>query len=119
VKPLKVWSVAMTLAMLTGCASMRQNPSLCRAVSIGTGSLLGATLGGTLSGIVADYPNDWAAKKNWTIGVSTGGGAVAGGLIGWGISRAVCEEPLPPPAPPAPYIPPPPPPPPPTQRRGG
>lgn len=114
----KLWTVAIALAMLTGCASLRENVPLCRAVSIGTGSLLGATLGGTLAGVVANH-GDCCGEKNWEIGGATAGGALGGGLIGYGISRAICKEPLPPPAPPAPYIPPPPPPPPPTQRRGG
>jgi hypothetical protein len=103
----------------TGCA----NRSACKAAAIGSGALLGATAGGLISGVAADH-GDSGGSKNWEIGLSTGGGALVGSLIGWGLSEAICKEPPPPPPPPAPPArvappPPPPPPPPPTERRGG
>jgi len=115
-------AILASLLAFTGCASMDR--TTCRALSIGTGSLLGATAGGLISGVAADH-GDSGGSKNWEIGLSTGGGALGGGLIGWGISEALCKEPAPPPPPPPPPPakvtppPPPPPPPPPTQRRGG
>jgi hypothetical protein len=113
-----------SVVTLTGCASMDR--SACRALTIGSGALLGATAGGLISGVAAEH-GDSGGSKNWEIGLSTGGGALGGGLIGWGLSEAICREPAaappPPPPPPAPRAttppPPPPPPPPPTQRRGG
>jgi hypothetical protein len=108
--------------MVTGCASLRENPGLCKGLSIGTGALLGATAGGLISGVAAEPEehND-PGEKNWIIGGSTAGGALVGSLVGWGLSEALCGEPPPPPPPPAPAYtpPPPPPPPPPTERRGG
>ncbi len=114
--------IALAILMgLTGCASMDR--SVCRAVTIGSGALLGATAGGLISGVGADYASDVSdGSRNWIIGASTGGGAVVGSLVGWGLSEAVCKEPPPPPPPPpapARIAPPPPPPPPPTERRGG
>jgi hypothetical protein len=115
--------VAMaTLLALSGCANMDQ--STCRGLAIGSGALLGATAGGLISGVAAEHGVESAGSTNWEIGLSTGGGAVAGGLIGWGLSEAFCSEPEPPPPPPPPAVkapppPPPPPPPPVTQRRGG
>ena len=117
-----VAGVAMaTLMALTGCANMDR--STCRGVAIGSGALLGATAGGLISGVAAEH-GDTGGSKNWEIGLSTGGGAAAGALIGWGLSEALCgEEAAPPPPPPPAKAPPPPPPPPPappvTQRRGG
>ena len=112
-----------SLVAFTGCSSMDR--SACRALTIGSGALLGATAGGLISGVAADH-GDSGGSKNWEIGLSTGGGALGGGLIGWGLSEAICREPAappPPPPPPAPRVatppPPPPPPPPPTERRGG
>ena len=110
-----------TLMALTGCASM--DPSACKGLAIGSGALLGATAGGLISGVAAEHGDD-GGSKNWEIGLSTGGGALVGSLIGWGLSEALCEEPPPPPPPPAPAarVEPPPPPPPPapvTERRGG
>lgn len=108
----------LILGMLPGCATLRENRSACMGVAIGTGALLGAAGGGLISGVAAEHGDD-GGSKNWEIGLSTGGGAALGGLIGWGIAEAVCEEPPPPPPPPAPARTPPPPPPPVTERRGG
>lgn len=102
------------LSLATGCA----NQAACKAASIGTGFLLGATTGGLISGVAANHGDD-GAEKNWEIGGSTAGGALLGSLIGWGLSEALCKEEPPPPPPPPAYTPPPPPPPPPTERRGG
>jgi hypothetical protein len=102
--------------MLAGCAEVRQNPSLCTGVCTGTGALLGATAGGLATGLTIKDEGD---ETNGYIAAGTGGGAVLGGLIGWALSNAICEEPPPPPPPPAPAHVPPPPPPPPTERRGG
>lgn len=107
----------LSLGLVTGCA----NRSACTAAATGTGFLLGATTGGLISGVAANH-GDSGGSKNWEIGLSTGGGALAGGLIGFGLAQAICgeDEPPPPPPPPAPsYEEPPPPPPPPTERRGG
>jgi hypothetical protein len=98
---------------LSGCAAMRENHPLCVGVFTGTGALLGATAGGLSSGLILDSGDE----TNGEIAAATGGGAVLGGLIGWGLSYAFCEEPPPPPPPPAPVRTPPPPPP--TERRGG
>ena len=110
-----------TLMALSGCAGM--DPSACKGLSIASGALLGATAGGLISGVAAEHGDD-GGSKNWEIGLSTGGGALVGSLIGWGLSEALCEEEAPPPPPPAPARvepppPPPPPPAPPTERRGG
>jgi len=109
----------LSLGLVTGCT----NRAACTAASTGTGFLLGATAGGLISGVAANH-GDSGGSKNWEIGLSTGGGAVAGSLIGFGLAQAICgeEEPPPPPPPPAPEYrepEPPPPPPPPTERRGG
>jgi hypothetical protein len=113
---------AVLASLVTGCA----NVSTCRGLTIGTGALLGATAGGLISSIGsenADHNSD--ADKNWIIAGSTGGGALAGSLIGWGLSHAFCREEAPPPPAYTPPPPPPPPPaeklppPPPTERRGG
>ena len=105
-------AVAMMFTMLSGCAAMREDRSLCIGICTGTGFLLGATAGGLASGLTLDQ------GKNGEIAAATGGGAVLGSLIGWALSNAICEEP--PPPPPAPVVrTPPPPPPPPTERRGG
>jgi len=105
---------ALTLATMSGCA----NHSTCKGVAIGTGALLGATAGGLISALAANH-GDSGGEKNWEIGLSTGGSAVIGGLIGWGISELACKEPPPPPPPPPVVRTPPPPPPPVTERRGG
>ena len=94
-----------------------QNRSACLGISISTGALLGATAGGLISGVAAEH-GDEGGSENWEIGLSTGGGAALGSLIGWGIAEAICKEPPPPPPPPA-ARPAPPPPPPVTERRGG
>ena len=86
----------MTLAVLTGCAAMRDDRTTCKAIASGTGALLGATAGGLISGVAAEH-GDSGGSKNWEIGLSTGGGAVAGGLIGYLLGNAVCPEPAPPP----------------------
>ena len=116
-------AAVLAFVAFTGCASMDR--SACRALSIGSGALLGATAGGLISGVAADH-GDSGGSKNWEIGLSTGGGALGGGLIGYGLSEALCKEPSSPPPPPPPPAaprvttpPPPPPPPPPTERRGG
>jgi hypothetical protein len=108
-----------TLMALTGCSSMDR--SACTGLVSASGALLGATAGGLISGVAADH-GDEGGSKNWEIGLSTGGGALLGSLVGFGLSQAICKEPPPPPPPPAPAArpaPPPPPPPPPTERRGG
>ena len=102
------------LSMLSGCAAMKENRPLCIGVFSGTGALLGATAGGLASGLNVDDGDE----NNGEIAAATAGGAVLGGLIGFGLSYAYCEEPPPPPPPPAPVRTPPPPPPP-TERRGG
>jgi len=106
----------VTLVTLSGCAAMEQNHSLCVGVCTATGALLGATAGGLASGLNLDHGDE----NNGEIAAATGGGAALGGLIGWGLSNAICKEPAPPPPPPPPPAPAKPaPPPPPTQRRGG
>jgi hypothetical protein len=69
-----------------------------------------------ISGVAANH-GDSGGSKNWEIGLSTGGGALAGSAIGFGLAQAICGEEEPPPPPPAYEEPPPPPPP--TERRGG
>lgn len=102
------YAVAVTaLATITGCAAMRENQTMCKVVTSGTGALLGATAGGLISGVAAEH-GDSGGSKNWEIGLATGGGAAAGGLIGLLIGNAVCPEP-PPPPPPVTKAPPPPP----------
>jgi MFS family permease len=116
----RVVAAAVTMSMLTmlsGCAAMRDDRPLCIGVFSGTGALLGATAGGLISGVAASHGDESPGSTNWEIGLSTGGGAIVGGLIGWGLSNWYCEEPPPPPPPPAPVRTPPPPPP--TERRGG
>jgi hypothetical protein len=105
---------AMMVAMLSGCAAMREDHSLCVGVCTGTGALLGATAGGLASGLTLDDGDE----TNGEIAAATGGGTAFGALVGWALSNAICEEPPPPPPPPA-RTPPPPPAPPPTERRGG
>jgi len=61
--------------------------------------------------------DEGVGSLNWEIFGGTMVGVATGGLIGWGLSYAFCEEPPPPPPPPAPVRTPPPPPP--TERRGG
>ena len=106
------------LAMLSGCAAMRENRPLCIAVFSGTGAALGGVAGGLITSEVINHGDESEGSTNWEIAGGTGVGVVTGGLIGWGLSYAFCEEPPPPPPPPAPVRTPPPPPPP-TERRGG
>ena len=98
----------MALAAFVGCAAMRDDRTVCKAVTSGTGALLGATAGGLISGVAAEH-GDSGGSKNWEIGLSTGGGAAAGGLVGFLLGSALCPEPAPPP--PVTKAPPPPPPP--------
>jgi MFS family permease len=107
--------MAVVLSGLSGCAAMRDNPTLCTAVFTATGAAILGAAGGAIAS--EEGPDD--DERNGVIAASTGGGVVAGGLIGWGLSHAFCEEPEPPPPPPVRAPPPPPPPPPPTERRGG
>ena len=100
-------AVVLTLAAFTGCASMRENPNLCKVATIGTGALLGATAGGLISGVAADH-GDSGGSKNWEIGLSTAGGTAVGGLAGALLAHMICKEPEPEPV----AAPPPPPPPP-------
>ena len=107
----------LTLGMLPGCAALRENHSLCKAVAIGTGALLGATAGGLISGVAVDH-GDCCGEKNLEIGGATAGGALIGTFAGLGAALSMCNEPYQPPPMPAERTPPPPPPPP-TPRRGG
>jgi len=86
----------MALVALMGCAAMRDNRTTCKAITSGTGALLGATAGGLISGVAAEH-GDSGGSKNWEIGLATGGGAAAGGLIGYLLGSALCPEPAPPP----------------------
>src|SRR5215470_16218497 len=108
-------AAAVALSTLSGCAAMRDNHDLCVGVCTGTGALLGATAGGLASGLNVDDGDE----NNGEIAAATGGGLVLGGLIGWGLSHAICEEEAPPPPPPPAPRTPPPPPPPVTERKGG
>ena len=83
---------------ISGCSG---NRSTCRALSIGTGALLGATAGGLISGVAAEH-GDSGGSKNWEIGLSTGGGGGGGG----GGSLQIASE-MPQPIRPPPTAPPP------------
>jgi hypothetical protein len=109
--------MAVVLSGLSGCAAMRDNHDLCVAVFTASG----AAVLGAAGGAIASEEGDDSDERNGQIAYSTGAGVVAGGLVGWALSNAFCEEEAPPPPPPAPVrvAPPPPPPPPPTERRGG
>src|SRR5262245_48104063 len=104
----KAVAVVTMMAAFTGCAAMRDNPNMCKAVTTGTGALLGATAGGLISGVAANHGDESEGSTNWEIGLSTAGGALGGGLIGFLLGHALCPEP----APPVVKAPPPPPPPP-------
>lgn len=108
-------AIVMAVAM-SGCATLRENRPLCIAVFTATGA---AALG-AVGGAVMQNNGDKGDEINGEIAAATGGGVVAGGLLGWALSNAFCEEEPPPPPPPVRVAPPPPPPPPPpTERRGG
>ena len=116
----RVIATAVTLSMvsmMSGCAGLRENRPLCVAVFTGTGAALGGVAGGLITSEVVNHGDESAGSTNWEIAGGTGIGVVSGGLIGWGLSNAFCEEPPPPPPPAAPVRTPPPPPP--TERRGG
>jgi hypothetical protein len=107
----------LAAATLSGCAGMDR--TACMTLASITGAALGGTAGGLIASEAAEH-GDSGGSKNWEIGLSAGGGFLAGGLIGALIGHAVCEEePEPAPAPAPRATPPPPPPPPPTERRGG
>jgi len=110
-------AAALALATLTGCAGM--DYGTCVAVATGTGAALGGIGGGLIASEAVNHGDESAGSTNWEIAGGTGAGVVAGGLIGWAISNAVCEEAPPPPPPPPARTPPPPPPPLPPERRGG
>ena len=109
----------VSLVTLSGCAAMRDNYPLCVAVFTGTGAALGGAAGGAITSEVVNH-GDCCGSKNWEIAGGTAAGVAAGGLVGWALSNAFCEEEVaPPPPPPPPARTPPPPPPPATERRGG
>jgi hypothetical protein len=105
----------VTLATLSGCATLQEDRDLCLAVAAGTGAALGGVAGGLILSEAVEH-GDSGGSKNWEIAGGALGGTALGGLIGWGIGELVCEEPPPPPPPARPA---PPPPPPATDRRGG
>jgi hypothetical protein len=106
---------------LSGCATMRENPTVCKIITTGVGTLVGATGGG----LITVYPINHGANKsagsyNWQVAGGTMIGAAAGAGLGYLAGHFLCaEEPPPPPPPPPPAYEEPPPPPPPTERRGG
>ena len=106
---------AIALASLTGCASLRERPDLCRALAIGTGAALGGAAGGLT---VAYGAHDPARDNKAQVGGAAAGGTLLGGLVGWGLSEALCKAEPPPPPPPPPAARPAPPPPV-EPRRGG
>ena len=104
-------AAAIALAM-SGCATLRDNPTACKVGA----TLIGATLGAVGGGVGVDQIEK--GPDDGEIAAGAAAGLVAGGLIGYLIGYYACPEPEPVVAPP----PPPPvrtPPPPPTERRGG
>jgi hypothetical protein len=107
---------------LSGCATMRDNPTTCKIISTGVGTLAGATGGGLITVYAINHgDNESEGSYNWEVAGGTMIGAAAGAGLGYLAGHFLCpeEEPPPPPPPPPAYEPPPPPPPPPTERRGG
>jgi len=88
---------------LTGCTAMRDNPTLCKVIYIGTGATLGAVGGGVGTDKIGN------AENNGEIAAGAAAGFVGGGLIGGVLGHFLCPEPEPPP--PVVKAPPPPPPP--------
>lgn len=112
-------AASMVLAMLTGCAALRENRPLCLGVAIGTGAALGGILGGLIETQVAEHGDCCSGGSyNWEVAGASLAGITGGGLLGWGLGEMLCEEPEPPPPPPPPPAKAPPPPPMP-ERRGG
>jgi len=103
-------AAAIALAM-SGCATLRDNPTACKV----TTTLVGATLGAVGGGVGVDQwekgPDDGEIAAGAAVGL------VAGGLIGYLVGHYACPEPEPVVAPPPPPVRTPPPPP--TERRGG
>jgi hypothetical protein len=100
---------AIALAM-SGCATLRDNPTACRV----TTTLIGGTLGAVGGGVGVDQ---WEkGPDSGEIAAGAAVGLVAGGLIGYLVGYYACPEPEPVMAPPPPPRMPPPPP---TERRGG
>jgi hypothetical protein len=88
---------------------------MCQIGVTGTGAALGAIGGGVGTSQIEKEPVD-----DGEIAAGAAAGLVAGALIGWGLSYAICHEEVAPPSPPPPPAPrAPAPPPPPTERRGG
>jgi hypothetical protein len=102
-------AAAIALAM-SGCASMREDPTACKVAT----TLIGATLGAVGGGVGVDQiekgPDDGEIAAGAAVGL------VAGGLVGYLIGHYACPEPVVAPPPPPPVRTPPPPP---TERRGG
>ena len=95
---------------LIGCGPMTDRTK-CQIGVTGTGAVVGGFGGGVGTFQLADDVD------NGEIAAGAAVGAVAGALVGWGLSYLICPEEAPPPPPPAPapHAPPPPQ----TERRGG
>jgi OOP family OmpA-OmpF porin len=101
-------AIAAALAIaLSGCATLRDNPTACRAATALAGGALGATGGGVGVDQIGKNPD------NGEIAAGAAAGLVAGSLVGLGVGYLICPEEQPPPAPRVAQAPPPPPPPPP------
>jgi OOP family OmpA-OmpF porin len=96
-------AIAAALA-LSGCETLRDNPTACRAASALAGGALGATGGGVGVDQIEKHPD------NGERAAGAAAGLVAGSLVGLGVGYLICPEEQPPPAPRVAPAPPPPPP---------
>ena len=79
-------AVAIAFAM-SGCATLREHPTACKAGS----ALLGGALGATLGGVGVDqWEND---PDDGEIAAGAAAGLVGGGLLGYLIGHYACPEP--------------------------
>jgi OOP family OmpA-OmpF porin len=86
-------AAAAALAM-SGCATLRDSPGACKAVTTLAGGALGAVGGGVGVDQIEKGPDDGERAAG------AGAGLVAGSLIGFLVGHAICSEPEAPPPPP-------------------
>jgi len=89
---LRLMAIAMAVVFISSCAAKAPSPALCTAIGVALGGA-----GGVAAGDGQGPGDDEEAKVAYGVG-----GAVVGGLLGYGICSYFAEEPPPPPPAPKP-----------------